>query len=214
MCPNGTLHNDGAWYAVCKCYGADGCFVTYESIGTYQCQDEIDPVTQIVKPGERYEVVTAIGRTKRACGKIGLKRTVEIYKTLAPQGQETNYTWNPGVPGGDPTPGDQEIGKLDLGLDQKPDQTTKKIEEAKTEQQPEKTTPNSSTGGGTGTGKTEKHPKKSVTRTHRRAAKTNTVTGTHQDGGEGLVVFGIGGLGRLGGGRGHGEDHRDHGRDR
>jgi hypothetical protein len=224
VCQGGTLRSDGAWYAVCKCFGDQGCFVTYQSIASYQCPGNEDPTTHVYTPGEVLRVVTAIGRTKRACSKIGIQRTIEIYKTLAPAGQESSYIWNPGPLGGDPTPGDEEVAKLDLGLDSRPNQTTKKVEEPKNSEttpktntgkveEPKKseTTPNTNTGAGASAGKAEKRPRKAVKRTNKKSYRTHAASRTQQQDVHTQELIGIGiGIGLGLGGRG---DHRDDRRD-
>jgi hypothetical protein len=119
FCPNGTLRQDGAWYRVCKCYGVDGCFVSYQSIGTYQCPPPDDT---------RYRVVTAIGRTKKQCGGKALSRTIEIYSGLG-VGLPGDYLWNPGPLGRDEGD-DKQFGQLDTPRDQTPDEQSKKTETA------------------------------------------------------------------------------------
>jgi len=189
ICRNGSIGSDSAWYRVCKCYGADGCFVTYESIASYDCRsDDKDWTGQ-----QRFWVITATGRTNKRCGKIGVQRTVEIYSGLgkAP-GYEGNYTWNPG-PFADTTyPGDADIARLDTGTGDRPDENSKKAEDkpgdtkdtAKDnpkDQKPLKTeTGKTETGKtvtpGTGTGQVEKRPRKEVkhkTTKHRRAKIDN-----------------------------------------
>jgi hypothetical protein len=197
MCANGTISSDGAWYAVCKCYGVDGCFVTYQSIATYVCPENAD-----WSGSKTFKVVTATGRTKKQCGKKGILRTVEIYKTLAPPKEEEKYTWDPGTIKNETIyPGDSEITKLDTDPRKVEEKKEEKTEggsktETKTETTPETKSQKDvkiETGQPrkTSTGNSDKRPKK-------KAAQKNdkTISQTQTPSSDAGVPIGIGiGLG-------------------
>jgi sRNA-binding protein len=188
--------------------------VTYESVATYQCQNDES------WHGKRFLVVTARGRTKKACGKVALQRTIDVIKDLGDavnkiNGSTDNYTWDVNL-GTDTYDGDSEVvGKLDLQTGKRPDEKTKKVEEKKDEKKDtakkettEQKQTNTSGGGGTGT--TNKKPRKQV------APSTNKTTSQNPNPNSnilpGVIVLGVGvGLGMRHGGDRHGDDHGDFG---
>jgi hypothetical protein len=186
MCQNGTtLRTDSAWYRLCICYNGP-CFITYYSIGTYECAN-----------GKRLWVVTARGKTDKQCGQAAVTATSTIFETL---GGKDYGGYKPGGVNNSSFPSDSEVSKLIVDEGKRPDENSKKA--AKEEKKEETKTTKE---GGPDGGKTEKRPRKHVTkkssRTHARRENETT-----RSGGEGISLgIGIGGFG------GHGGDHRSYG---
>lgn len=196
MCFKGTLREDAAWYRLCICTNNNTiCTIWYESIATYQCPD-----------GKLLWVMTARGKTDKKCGKSAIQRTAEIIKGLNSKEYEGKYDYT--ASSNETYPSDSEISKLIVDKDKKPDENSKKAEEKKETKEETKTTKE----GGSGSGKTEKRPRKHVTKksnpTHaRRETETHRQTETNSGNGGFSIGIGIGGFGGHGrGGEGRSSD--------
>lgn len=186
MCQKGKLRTDAAWYRLCICYNGP-CFITYYSIASYACPD-----------GKSLWVVTARGKTDKKCGKAAVTATSEIFKKFG-----EGYENPPGGGTDESFPSDSEVSRLIVDEGKHPDENSKKAEDKKETKEEKKETKTTTEGGG----KTDKRPRKHVTKKSGIHARRDTETSPTGGGGIsiGIGIGGFGGRGRGGEGRSSGD---------